>query len=379
MARFIFLLMVIIVCGCTQKSKQSNFSSSKGENHNIRYSKRFSILDYGKFRTITITDPWEKSKGISFDYYLVDQNIEIPAELKDKSVIRTPVKRVICLSTSHIGFLSALRETATIVGLSGANYASDPEVQKLVHEGKIPDVGYDQGINYEQILRLKPDIIFAYGVGSEVSGFVNKLQEMGLRVVLIGEYLENTPLAKAEWIKFIGAFYNKSIDADDYFTTVEKEYKRIREQVSTVSSRPVILTGLPFKDAWWMAGGNSNVAALINDAGGQFIWKDNSSSEAFVVSMEEVAVRAQKANIWINCGTANSVQEIVASDIRFQNFPQVQKKDIYNNNLKMSQGGGNDYWESGVVRPDLIITDLVRIFHPEIDSCKTYNFYKKIE
>jgi iron complex transport system substrate-binding protein len=121
------------------------------------------------------------------------------------------------------------------------------------------------------------------------------------------------------------------------------------------------------------------VATLIQDAGGEFLWHDNTSREAFVVSLEEVVIRSARADFWINCGTVNTIDELVATDSRFLSFPQVRKKAIFNNNLMVSPGGGNDYWERGVVRPDLILADLVKIFHPESDTGKVFNFYKRIE
>lgn len=291
----------------------------------------------------------------------------------------TPVKRVIFLSTSHIGFLNPLGETGSLVALSGSAFVSDPEVLSGIESKKIADVGYDQGINYELILSLKPDLIMAYGVSGEVTGFMNKLRDLGLNVILNGEYLEDSPLAKAEWIKFVGAFYNKEKEASDYFTFITKNYEAIRQKVGGIQHRPVVLTGLPYKDAWWMSGGKSNVATLIHDAGGEFLWHDNTSREAFVVSLEEVVIRSARADLWINCGTVNTIDDLVATDSRFLSFPQVRKKAIFNNNLMISPGGGNDYWERGVVRPDLILSDLVKIFHPELDSGKVFNFYKRIE
>ncbi len=291
----------------------------------------------------------------------------------------TPVSRVICLSTSHIGFLSTLHEIPSLKAISGAGYVSDPAVQKAVASKEIADIGYEQGINYELILSLKPDLIMAYGVGGEVAGFINKLRDLGLNVVLNGEYLEDSPLAKAEWIKYVGAFFNKEQEASTYFNRIDKNYNLICEKVKAVKNHPVVLTGLPFKDDWWMAGGHSNLATLIQDAGGQFLWHDNPSRESFVVSLEEVVIRSAKADFWINCGTANSIDELIATDSRFSTFPQVQKKAIFNNNLKVSRGRGNDYWEQGVVRPDLILADLVKIFHPECDSSKVYNFYKRLQ
>jgi iron complex transport system substrate-binding protein len=121
------------------------------------------------------------------------------------------------------------------------------------------------------------------------------------------------------------------------------------------------------------------VAALIHDAGGEFLWHDNTSREAFVVSLEQVVIRSAKADFWINCGTVNTIGELIATDSRFTSFKLVQKKAIFNNNLLVNSGGGNDYWERGVVRPDLILSDLVKIFHPECDSGKVLNFYKRIQ
>jgi len=345
----------------------------------VSYAKGFTIIDHGAYRKITVIDPWQQSSGVSFEYYLVDSDKDIPADLAGKEVIRTPVRRVICLSTSHIGFLSALNEIPSLIALSGAGFVSDPQVQKAVSSKTVYDVGYDQGINYELILSLKPDLIMAYGVGGEVTGFINKLRDLGLNVILNGEYLEENSLAKAEWIKFVGAFYNKDQQAADYFSKIEKNYNDIKQKVALAKTHPVVLTGLPYKDAWWMAGGHSNLAAMISDAGGEFLWHENTSREAFVVSLEQVVIRSSKADFWINCGTVNTLNELLSTDSRFTAFPQVRKGTIFNNNLQMSSGGGNDYWERGVVRPDLILSDLVKIFHPECDSGKVFNFYKKME
>ena len=374
---FAFLLLGLV--GCTPGAKKTSLSSNQSTSIPISYAKGFKIENFGNYKKLTVVSPWQKSQGVSFEYYLVPQNKEIPQELKDKQIIRTPVKRIICLSTSHIGFLSALHETGSLKGLSGADFVSNTIVREAIKNKLVLDVGYDQGINYETILGLKPDLIMAYGVGGEVTGIINKLRDLKLNVILNSEYLEESPLAKAEWIKFVGSLYDKDKEASEYFSRIENNYNSIKNKVSNVKFRPLVLTGLPFKDAWWMAGGNSNLARLITDAGGEFIWKDNQSREAFVVSLEDVIMRAAKADYWINCGTVNSINELLATDSRFSSFPQVNKKSIYNNNLAVSPGGGNDYWERGVVRPDLILSDLVKIFHPECDSVKTFNFYKRIE
>ncbi|MEI6142253.1 MAG: DUF2344 domain-containing protein [Mariniphaga sp.] len=315
MPRYFTILIPFLIFNllcCTQRAKKQPVSKSNGENIRLNYAKGFTICDFGNYRKIMVSDPWQQSSKVSFEYFLVDRDQKIPSELDGQQIIRTPVSSMICLSTSHIGFLSAINELPSLKGLSGAGFVSDPDVQKSVSEKKVLDVGYDQGINYEKILGLKPDLIMAYGVSGDVTGFINKLQDLGLNVVLNGEYLEATPLAKAEWIKFVAAFYNKDNEAAAYFSRVEANYNQIKSQVADVGIRPVVMTGLPFKDAWWMAGGKSNLAALISDAGGRFLWNDNNSREAFVVSLEEVVVRSAKADFWINCGTVNNLNELIA-------------------------------------------------------------------
>ena len=296
----IFAFLILLLFSCNPGTKNTAQLTNRSTLLPISYAKGFKVENFGNYIKLSISAPWQKSNGVSFDYYLVARNKDIPKELKEKQIIRTPVKRIICLSTSHIGFLSALNETTTLKGLSGAEFVSDIDVQKAVKDKLILDVGYDQGLNYETVLGLKPDLIMAYGVGGEVTGIVNKLNDLKLNVILNGEYLEGSPLAKAEWIKFVGALYEKGKEASAYFSGIEKKYLTIKNKVADAKFRPLVLTGLPFKDAWWMAGGNSNLARLISDAGGEFIWKDNQSKEAFVVSAEDVIIRAAKADYWIN-------------------------------------------------------------------------------
>jgi iron complex transport system substrate-binding protein len=228
-------------------------------------------------------------------------------------------------------------------------------------------------------MQLKPDAVFAFGVGSDINTQINKLKDLGIPVVLVGEYLEQSPLAKAEWIKFFGAFLAKEEMADSVYNDIQSRYEAIKLSVAKVTSKPSVLTGLPFKDTWWMAGGQSNLAVLINDAGGNFLWRENISKEAFPVSLEEVFLRASKADFWINCGSVNNLNELLAFDLRFSALPAVKKSQVYNNNLHSTPVGGNDYWESGVVHPDLVLKDLVRIFHPELSVNENFSYYKKVE
>ena len=373
------LLSLCLLCSCGSGAKRTKPANSVDGLLKNSEATGFAIQDLGEYKKLTVSDPWQKSTGNHFEYYLLKRGEKVPESLQGKQVLLTPVQKVVCLSTTHIGFLDALEEVSAIVGLSGCNYLSNSAVLKRLSSSRIKEVGYDQGLNYELILQLQPDVVFAYGVGNEINVQLHKLNDLGIPVVLVGEYLEKSPVAKAEWIKFFGAFFTKQRQADSLFNVLQTNYQKIRSEAVKMAEKPHVLTGLPFKETWWMAGGQSNLAVLIADAGGKFLWSDNASEEAFPVSLEEVFMRAAKADFWINCGSVSNMTELMAYDQRFSALPVVQHQKVFNNNLRSVPGGGNDYWESGVMHPDLVLADLVKILHPEISQEGAFYYYRKIE
>ena len=374
----VFILLICCFSGCmTHPKNKKTPGSTVGANHNSAAT-GFSIEDFGDYQKLTVTDPWQKSKNNQFDYYLVEKGKMLPEVLEGKQVFKTPLHHVVCLSTTHIGFIDALGEIDAVTGLSGSAYVSNESVKKGLAENRIHEVGNERGLNYEMILQLKPEVVFAYGVGSEIGVQINKLHDLGIPVVLVGEYLEQSPLAKAEWIKFLGAFFGRGRLADSVYANIRLRYEKIKKEVANKMEKPTVLTGLPFKDTWWMAGGQSNLAELISDAGGKYLWRENSSKEAFPVSLEEVFVRATKADFWINCGSVDNISELMAFDQRFSDLPAVKKLRVYNNNLRSTPGGGNDYWESGVVHPDFVLADLVAILHPKTGVGSDFYYYKHL-
>jgi len=378
MRAILYSLLVCCFFGCQFNPGKKKISGSPAGKLHLVAATGFAVEDFGAFQKLTVTDPWQKSRNNQFEYYLVEQGAKIPDSLKGEQVFRTPLRKVICLSTTHIGFVDAIGQISTVEGLSGSAYVSNVSIQRGLAENRVHEVGNEQGLNYEMILQLKPDVVFAYGVGSEIGAQINKLHDLGIPVVLVGEYLEQSPLAKAEWIKFFGTFYGKRLEADSVYENIRLRYDSIKNEVSRERVRPSVLTGLPFKDTWWMAGGQSNLAVLIGDAGGKFLWAENRSREAFPVSLEEVFVRAARADFWINCGSVGDIRELLAFDQRYSELPVVKKSQVYNNNLRSTPGGGNDYWESGVVHPDLVLADLVAILHPKTDVNKAFYYYKHL-
>ena len=178
-------LLPLFLFSCGKKSSHQSESVTTNS-----YAHGFKVETTQSFTKLTVISPWENAGNISYTYYLVPEGKTIDTM---KAVITVPVHRVICLSTTHLGFVSVLGDMDKICGISGAKYVSNPVLKERIDKGEVPDVGYDQSLNYEQIVHLKPDVVFAYGVGSEVAGFVNRLKDLGIPVVLNAEYLEQSP------------------------------------------------------------------------------------------------------------------------------------------------------------------------------------------
>ncbi len=355
---FYLLILTFLAGGCSQSGNHLEFKNTN------KYARGFQIDRGDEVTKLTVFNPWEKAKNISVEYFLIEREKIVPDELAGKSVIKTPVERVICLSTTHLAFLEALDETDAVAGISGSQYVSTPKIREKMERGKVPDVGYGQNLNYELIVSQKPDLVMVYGIGGEVTSYTKKMEELGIPVIMVAEYLEETPLGKAEWVRFIGVLFNKNKQAEDFFIHIETEYIRLKNLALHDTQRPKVLVGSPYNDSWWVPGGESYLANLISDAGGFYLGKENSSHESYVISFEHALTWAGEADIWINMGNYVSKKEIVGADERFGHLPVFKNGKLYNNVKRLGSHGGNDFWESGTVNPHLILQDLISIFHP---------------
>lgn len=370
----LFILFMLTACSSSPQAEEA-YREHSGF---TRYATRFDIQVEGDYTQLRVFDPWQNSKGSSFSYVLGERQELIPDSLSDLPFIQTPLKRVITMSTTHVAMISGLGESNSIIGASGTPFIYTREIRKRCDADEISDVGYGHGLNYEKVVALDPDVVFLYGVEGSVISTAEKLGELGIQVVYCAEYLERDPLGKAEWIRFFAPFFQREAEADVLFNRVDSSYRALQSLTVSIESKPRVMIGLPWKDTWYIAGGNSFSSRLIGDAGGSYIWRDNSSDEAVPLDLETVYSKAIDADIWINPGVAQSINELIAFDERFSDLPVIREKMVYNNNKRMSPGGGNDYWESATLRPDLVLADLISVFHPQLMRDHSMVYYRKL-
>lgn len=377
--RSVFIAATLAV-SCATEDRNLPDANLDTDNASVTRAARFSLEKTDSCTILKITDPWQGAEGIVQVYYLVNRNNKISFGSGESSVIHVPLKKIICMSTTHLAMVSALDEEDAVVGVSGAGFVYDESILSKIHMGLIYDVGYESGINNELIISLRPDLIMMYGIGSESAGYLGKVKELGINVMFNADYLETDPLGKAEWIKVFGALFCREKMADSIFRSVSESYDTIKSFISrSISERPDVLLGLPFRDTWFISPGDSYASRFIEDAGGNYLWSDTKSSVSMPYGLEDVFRRSLKADYWLNTGNASSKRVITSLDPRLETIPCFSTGNIYNNNRRISQAGGNDYWESGILNPHLILKDIAAILHPELFPDYELFYYRRIE
>lgn len=373
----LFVLAITIVsCGGNGNSSVSTYADSI---YLPEYASGFRILGAEGSSSVIIesVNPWQGADSVVTRLFIARDGEEPPQGFEGQ-VIEGDARRIVAMSSTHIAMLDVIGETARVVGVSGMDFISNDAVRS--RRDSIGDVGYDGNVNYELLLSLQPDIILLYGTNG-ASGMEPKLKELGIPYVYIGEYLEDSALGKAEWIVAVAEIVGKRDEGIKAFSAIPERYNAIREKAADClkhSSRPKVMINLPYGDSWFMAPTGSYLVRLIEDAGGDYIYKKNNSNESRPIDLEEAFMLVSASDKWINVGQTRSLDELRKNYPKFAATKPVLSGEVYNTTGRVAANGANDYWERGVVEPDVVLRDMVMIFHPELaDSDLVY--YEKLK
>ena len=340
------------------------------------YASGFEIVGAeGRQSTLLkVFNPWQGAENTETTLFIVRNGEKIPAGFTGQ-VVKAGARRIVCLSSTYVAMLDALGQADRVVGVSGRNYISNKYV--TTHPEAVADIGFDGNIDYELLLAQRPDLVLLFGV-SGASGMESKLLEMGIPFCYIGEYLEESPLGKAEWLVAIAEITDSREKGEAVFEPVPERYDALRAKVAAATSKhPKVMINTPYAGSWFMASTESYVARLIADAGGQYVYTQDTGNQSRPIDTEEAYRLAEMSDCWINVGSAASLKELAEIVPKFMDTRPVREGRVYNNNRRTNPSGGNDYWESGVIHPDLILQDLIRIFHPELTDAEP-TYYRKL-
>lgn len=382
------LLAVLAALAAVACSGRKTFSAADfdREAYTPAYAAGFGIRGSGRNSTtlITVRNPWQGTRQEEQHLLVLHDDSPVPAGF-DGQVVKAPVQRVVCLSSSHAALFDALGEIRRIKGVSGIDYISNPYIREHKLCGEVRDVGYDTNLDFELLAAMRPNIVLLYGVYGENSVLTGKLRELKIPYIYIGDYLEPSPLGKAEWLMVAAELCGCPERGKEIFGGIEARYsavvQRVRAHIDStypdVVTLPKVLLNTPYRDNWFMPPARSYMVQLIRDAGGDTFTVSDDGNSSLPVDMEQAYLLAADADVWLNVGGCNSLAELKAQNPKFADIPAVRNGQVFNNNRRQTPAGGSDFWESGVTHPDLVLRDLAAILHPALGP-DTLTYYKQL-
>ncbi|MBZ9631867.1 ABC transporter substrate-binding protein [Salegentibacter sp. LM13S] len=376
--RLNFLLLFLVFTACKNEQNNQNTVSAQPEKSiDLSYANNFSISDFGDYYILDIETPWPDAEK-TFTYLLTRKNTEIPEDLNYDQKVKIPIEKMVVTSTTHIPALEALNEETSLKGFPGLDYISSEKTRKLINSGKIKELGKNENINTEVLINLDPQLVIGFAIDGNNKTF-ETIQKTGIPVMYNGDWTEKTPLGKAEWIKFFGVFYDKLDEAEKIFNEIETDYTKAKELAKSAEKTPKVLSGAMYKDQWYLPYGNSWQAQFIKDANANYIYADTEGNGSMALSFENVLDKAQDSDFWISAGQYTSYTQLLKESQHYQQFEAVQNKNVYSVSLTKGETGGVLYFELGPQRPDLVLKDLVSIFHPDLLSDYQTTFFKALK
>ncbi|MEZ4839023.1 ABC transporter substrate-binding protein, partial [Flavobacterium sp.] len=321
---FLLFILSFLFISCQQKEKSKEIQFQ--ENY-IRYASGLSIQKYADFSIVTVSNPWPTSDK-KYTYILHKQSVTIPDSLQKYTAIQVPIKSIVVTSTTHIPALELLGVEDKLIAFPNTDYISSEKTRTLIENGKIREIGSNQSLNTEVLLDLQPDVIIGFGVDGEKKTYDNLLQN-GLKILYNGDWTEQHPLGRAEWIQLFGVLFGLEEKANQVFKTIENDYLKAITLAKKATSKPTILSGAIYQDQWYLPQGKSWAAQFLDKAGGNYLWSATEGTGSLSLSFETVLEKAQDADFWIGPGQFTSFEQLEKANPNYKHFKAVQNKNVY--------------------------------------------------
>ncbi len=370
----VYLLVVSLYISCEKAPKKTSQLLSKVT---VKYAKGFEIVRMEGGTKLIIKSPYPDATEQQ-EFYLSNKQTTGDLQLtSDFRVLQTPIDRLVVTSTTHIPMLELLGVPDRLIGFPNLKYISSEAMIRRIKAGAVVELGKEQSINTEMLLDLQPEVVVAFALNGENKA-LNTIEKAGIPVLLNGDWLEETPLGRAEWIKFFGVLFNKEKQADSIFQEIENDYLQAKEIAKNAQTQPKVLSGIQFNQVWNVPAGESFVAAFLRDANVDYFWKNSPGKGSLSLNFEAVFEKAQQADIWIDPGQFTSFEQMNKANEHYRKFKAFGSKNIYSYSLKKGANGGILYYELAAVQPNVVLKDLIKVSHPDLLPNYTPFFLQKL-
>lgn len=379
--KLIVISCLLLVLSCSDNSQKITVEDNidSGKIIPLIYAKRFGVENYAEYKKLFLFGNRE-SNDTTATFILYPKTKSKPNLGENVFYVATPVNNIACMSSVYAAMLTKLQLQNKIIAVDNGDYYNNEFIMDGVASQKIKEIGKGPEINVEQTLVLNPDLLLMFGMGNPKKDANEKIIDSKIPVAITLDHLEEHPLARAEWIKFIATFFDKEKMADSLFSITEQNYLQLKKMTDTIKYKPTVLTEIKYADAWHVPGGKSFMAHFLKDAGADYIWKNENKFGSLALNFEEVYLKAKDADFWLNLFiNINSKKDLLSFDERYNLFKAYKTGNLYNNTKISNAKGYSAYWEEGMCNPDELLKDLIKIFHPDLLPQYQLKYYKKIE
>ena len=358
--------------------------SAFAETEPIRHADSLTLIRGNEGTVVTISNAWDGAPPLR--YLLLDRGTELGGQARRKTqeydgVIEVPVQRIASLATPAIAHLADLDALDRIVAVDKGNYVYNDQIRRLLGEGKIPEVGNGSSFNLERLLSVNPELVILSVLGPD-DPTAKRLESVGISVLPLADWREQSPLGRAEWVKLFGELLGVVAEAERVFEPRASRYRELEAMIDEEARAPgpTVLTNAPWQGSWPVPAGQSYVARLLEAAGGTYLWAERRGTGSLFLDFEAVLARGAQADVWVNLNQGwKRRADALGSDPRLAAFASFRGNQMYHHNRRVRTSGANDFWESGATRPDLVLADLIRILHPELLPNHDLVYYKRLE
>jgi iron complex transport system substrate-binding protein len=369
----LFLSVVLLFASCVGNRKKTN-DAEVVRHHEIKYASGFDIVEYAGYTEVLVHNPWD-STAVLHRYILVEKDSVLPSNLPDGQLIRTPLENVVATSSVYCKILQELNALPVISGVCEPEHVTVEYIVEKIKTGAIADLGQTSSPDVEKIMLIDPEAIMIAPIQGISYGAMEKTD---VPLIETPDYMESTPLGRAEWMKFYAVFLGKEQLADSLFADVKLKYNAIKEQVATTSVRPTVFNDTKYGNVWYVPGGRSFIANLLKDAGAMYLWNDDTTTGSLPLSYEAVLDKAEKAQFWLikyNNKSVDMTYNMLEREFKpYSYFDAFKNRKIYGCNT-----GKVAYYEDLPVHPEYILQDMAAVFHPELFPEYQSEYYIKME
>ncbi|MBO6024482.1 MAG: ABC transporter substrate-binding protein [Bacteroidales bacterium] len=360
----LWLLVFVVLAACAPKTQETN-EKAQGDNL-MRYARNVSVSEAEYGYLMEVICPWDTTLSLG-KFALVKDSTKVVGENITK--VKVPVKSVVSFSATQWSVFLRLGEIDRVKGILEGRFVTDSTMRALLEQQKVYDIGTEAAADIERMIQIQPDILL---YSPYFDGNQGGLNITGAVLFPFADYMENTPLGRAEWIRVIGMLTGCEDKADAWFDDIERRYKALSTLCAEVERRPSVFSDLAFNGQWYVAGGRSYIAQLFADAGADYIWKDNPSTASVPMDAESILAKAQHADYWrvINSNPFPMTYEALGKE-----NPVYALFDAYkNHSIIVCDILSTGYFEQSQCEPDLLLADFIHFFHPELltDEWKDY-------